>query len=148
MVIKNSQYKYKFPKADLRLLCCTECLMNLWIFTLLQTWNSLYSFRSQNRQHLSFRKIWGIFNLNIATLCKINAPNPGEMALKVSICGNNTKFCEKSSANWIPQPNFDVFHKSFHNLTQIFREQYSPARAIFHVWFQPIHLHYGHLEFP
>ena len=28
----------------------------------------------------------------------------------------------------LPQPYFEAFHKSFHNVTQIFREQYS------HTW--------------
>ena len=35
--------------------------------------------------------------------------------------------------NLIQQPNFEAFRISFHNQSQIFREQCSHARAIFHV---------------
>ena len=76
---------------------------------------------------------WECFSLSIATLCNINASNQGEVALKVLVFGNNTSFCGKSSVNWLPHPNFDVFHKSFHNLTIVFREQCSRARRKLHV---------------
>ena len=55
------------------------------------------------------------------------------MALKVLICGNDATYCGKFSKNLLPHPSFEGFHKSFHNLTEFFREQCSRARAKFHV---------------
>ena len=43
--------------------------------------------------------------------------------LKSANLWNDTTCCEKLEENLLPQPNFDEFHKSFHNLTQIFPEQ-------------------------
>ena len=65
------------------------------------------------------------FSLFIATIDNINRSNQGILDLKVPICGNYATFCGILSKNLLPQPSFEEFHKSFHNLTEFFREQCS-----------------------
>ena len=63
----------------------------------------------------------------------IKPSNQGQMAFKMPICGNNATYCGILSQNLIIQSSFEGFPKSFHNLTEFFREQCSRARAKFHV---------------
>ena len=92
---------------------------------------------SQNWQFPGFRQNIGIFSLFIATLDNTNASNQGKWALLLLIWGNNETLFRKTSNISLPQPNFDDFHRSFHNLTLIFRKQCSHARSKCHFCSEP-----------
>ena len=56
-----------------------------------------------------------------------------ENAFNMPICGNNATFCGILSKNLFPHTSFGEYHKSFHNLTEFFRNQGLHARAKLHV---------------
>ena len=55
----------------------------------------------------------------------INTLDQGKWALKLPICGNTGEKIGKPSENVLPNFKFEVIHKSFHNLKQIFLKYYS-----------------------
>ena len=50
-----------------------------------------------------------------------NELNQVNGALQLPICQANATFCGKPLGTLLPQPAFEVIHKSYHNLTKIFR---------------------------
>ena len=80
---------------------------------------------SQNCQFSRFCIFFWVLSLIIATIDNINQSNQWKITVDMPISGNNATFCGKHSKNLLPQPSFEEFHKSFHNLKELFRKQWA-----------------------